>query len=130
MVQRQGGGVTFNVHPLDAEISEMAETRAVLLRVLSRDGEVSAEELAVLSRYDNHVSDVSVYRKRQFAAEAFERNGCTRTVKHDFVDAGFRLVDLARERQRPKVTDLAAERQKRRSNVVVFRGHGEPQDIA
>ncbi len=95
-------------HPLDLEVDQMADTRKALHRIFARDGVICAEEDAVLMRFDDHYTDLSGYRRRQVAAECFERNGVTRHTRRQFEDAGAELIDLA------------AERRQRRPNVITF----------
>lgn len=87
------------IHPIDQEIDEMDATHRAMVRLFARDGHIDESERSIIDRFLNHVHDISGYRMRERAADAFKRNGASDLTGRHFKDAGFALVDLEAERK-------------------------------
>lgn len=86
-------------HPLDRAVDGLYDTRELLVHALASDG-ISEEDQQALQAFDEQRSEVSIYRIREVAAEAYKRNGPTRYVAALFADAKVGIVDLTVERKR------------------------------
>ena len=102
-------------HPLDIVTDDLTGTvRRLIVRAFMRpdpDGEVRIDDLerTVIAALDGASGTLLQYRKRQVANDSWERNGDTRITRDRFREAGYDLVELARERR------------KRTNNVVPIR---------
>lgn len=95
--------------PVEEHVLDLRLIRNGLLEEALEDGEVSASERRNIVLFDEATAHISNFMFRRKAAQHFERSGePTRYMSERFEDAGFRI------------TDLAAERSQRRSNVIAF----------
>lgn len=86
------------LHDLDETLIDFTAVRRRMLRVFLRDRTLDADEREVMEAFDTEHDDLAAYRRRQIAAQAFERNGDTRRTRDAFRAAGHGLIDLTAER--------------------------------
>lgn len=90
------------IHDLDETLIDFTAVRRRMLRVFLRDQTLDSDEREVLDAFDTEHDDLAAYRRRQIAAQAFERNGDTRRTRDAFRDAGHGLIDITAERNQRK----------------------------
>ena len=95
-------------HPLDVSTDNLGRVRRMILRAFMADRTIDATERAALDAFDLERGTILEYRLREVAADSYKRNGATDLTMRRFREAG------------AEITELAAERGKRRSNVVQF----------
>lgn len=82
------------IHALDETLLDFTTIRKRMLAIFLKDRRIDPDERDLLDAFDKERDDLAAYRKRQIAAQSYERNGETRRTRDAFHEAGLEIVRL------------------------------------